>query len=711
MNGRAVRWWAAVVAVVLGVSAHVHSAAAQDFATLLADTVQVDPAGRITAEGNVVIHYQGTRLEAARVTYERSGDRLSIDGPITVVTGDGEVLTAEFATLDRTLREGVLVSARMVLDRQLQLASAEIARMGQRYTQLSRVVASSCEICADNPVPLWEIRAQRVIHDTEERQLYFENATLRLAGVPVVYLPRLRLPDPTLDRASGFLIPRIQTSSRLGTGFKFPYFLKLGDHADLTLTPYLSTSTTTLEYQFRGELRGGSVEATGAISGDDIDGGRAFLFADAQYRLPRGFVATGQLELVSDPGYLYLYGYSDKDRLTNSISIDRVRERDLFRSSVTEFRTLRDSEIPIRDTLPDRFIEVSYIRDIPALAFGARATARIDAAALNRPSSADVLGRDVSRLGLGLDWTRTAVFGPGVVVRGELGLRGDAYNVGQDSNFKTNQSRLVSRGAAELRWPFFRAGDAGSIDIVEPVARLDFATVAGGPFPLEDSRTVEFDEGNLFSFSRYPGIDGVEDGARVALGMSWRRSHPDGWTMDLALGRLLSLDGDLGFGVGSGLAGDQSEWLVSARLGLGDRLWLGTRSLFDDNFAFTLSETRLDWQTERGNLTTSFLLAEPEPAEDRLERLSEWSLAGAYGLNDNWTASADWRYDLQSGELTRAGVGLDYENECIRLDLSLSRRFATSTSVAPTTEFGFRVSLLGVGNGTKPRRARRQCRG
>jgi LPS-assembly protein len=55
-----------------------------------------------------------------------------------------------------------------------------------------------------------------------------------------------------------------------------------------------------------------------------------------------------------------------------------------------------------------------------------------------------------------------------------------------------------------------------------------------------------------------------------------------------------------------------------------------------------------------------------------------------------------------------AELGLRYENECVRLDLSLSRNFASSATVTPSTEFGFAVAFGGFGDrGT----FRRNCTG
>lgn len=682
---------------------------AQELATLVADTISVDPAGRVTATGNVEVFYQGQKLRAQEVSYTRDGDQLTFKGPIVVTDTDGSVFTADAAQLDRDLRNGVLTSARLVLDQQLQIAATEIARVGDRYTRLDRAVASACQVCASNPTPLWEIRASRVIHDSEERQLYFEDAQVRIAGVPIFYLPRLRLPDPSLSRTTGILIPRFRQTTDLGTGIKLPYFIALGDHADLTVTPYFSSETKTIEYQYRQLFRQGELSFAGAVSDDNLEGGRGYFFGQARYQLPRGFIVKGQLEFVSDPGYLFTYDYSDKDRLTNELTITRVRSKDLFRAGITEYRTLRDSEIAIRDTLPDRFLEMSYRRDIPQLAFGGRTDLSLDATSVIRPSSSDIIGRDVNRIGIALDWERTWLMREGIVGSAELGAQFDTYNIGQDSTFATNSTRFVPRVAAELRWPHSRRTQNGGTEVIEPILRIDISDTSGASVPLEDSTVVEFDEANLFSASRYSGKDGVEDGTRIAAGLSWRRSDPRGWLADLTFGRVVNLDGDLGFSEGTGLTGDQSEWLVAARIGMGDELSLVSRLMFDEAIKFTLTETRIDWQADRFGVSSSYIFAEPEPAEGRTDRLSEWSFDGRYDLTQSWTAKTNWRYDFTANKATRAGIGLGYQNECVDVELSLSRRFATSTSIDPTTDFGFRVSLNGVGGREGP--ARNKCRG
>ena len=245
--------------------------AAAQTAALLADQVEVTGDETLVATGSVEVLFRDSRLRAESITYDGKTDTLIIGGPIVLEEGDGAVFLADVAELDADLQNGILRSARMVLDDQLQVAATEIQRVDGRYSQLYQTVASSCQVCADRPTPLWQIRARKVVHDEEERQLYFYNAQFRIGNVPVAYFPRLRMPDPTVDRYTGFLVPRIVDSSLIGTGLKLPYFVTLGDHADVTLTPFVTPNSRTLESRYRQAFRYGEIELNAAASKDDIE--------------------------------------------------------------------------------------------------------------------------------------------------------------------------------------------------------------------------------------------------------------------------------------------------------------------------------------------------------------------------------------------------------------------------------------------------------
>ncbi len=691
-----------------------HAAAAQT-ATLLADSVELRAGGALVASGAVEVLYDGSRLTASRILYDRGGDRLTIDGPITLTQGDRVMVLADQAALSPDLRDGILRSARVVLDRQLQLAATAASRVEGRYTVLDDTVASSCEVCAGGGVPTWEIRARRIVHDNAARQIYFTGAQFRVMGVPVLYLPRLRLPDPSNRRAAGLLVPRVRSTSTLGAGLKLPYFVPLGAHADLTLTPYLARETRTLEARYRQAFASGDLAFEGALSDDTLggrtaddrteDGTRFYLFGTGDVALPRDFRLRFGVQAVSDPAYLLDYGTSDRDRLTSALAVSRYRRREAFLAGITDFRTLRDAEIPIRAQLPRNYGVLRYDRRIAAPWGEVRLGA--DGTTLGRSSDDDGVGRDTSRLGVSALYTGRRVLRGGLLGRIEAGLSADAYTVDQDSRFDAAPLRTVPQALAELRWPLQRSTPSGVHHLLEPRVVLAWSDVGGDPVPNEDSVLVELDESNLGSLSRYPGEDAADEGWRAALGLGWTRTDPDGWTMGIELGRVLREDAARGTSVGPG---DGGGWLVSAGVDLGTRLDLSARGLFDDGLEATQAEARLAYADERRTLASTYLYLTPDPDQNRPATLHEVSVDGALRLSRHWTGSLDGRFDLENDRAARAGVGLEYRTECLRAAVSVSRRFTASDSVAPTTDFGFDVSLAGFGGRARDETYRRRCR-
>ena len=334
------------------------SAVAQGTASLVADNVTLTEDKRLIATGNVEAFYQDTTLRASRIIYDQATDTLQITGPIVIQTKDGTFLTAREADLDPQLQNGILRGARIVLNDQLQLASNQINQEGQRFLQLYKTTASSCNVCGDK-APLWSIRSESVIHDRDEQQLYFENAIFLIKDIPVFWIPRIRLPDPTLERSAGFLIPEQIITSELGTGYKIPYFIPIGDHKDLTLTPYLSPETRTLELTYRQAFANGNLRATGAVSDDTlIDENRSYLFANGQFNYGDGYRLTFDIEVTSDDDYLDIYNFSGKDRLDSAVNLRRVTDTTLIDNTLTIYQSLREDEDD--DSLPPVVADFVY---------------------------------------------------------------------------------------------------------------------------------------------------------------------------------------------------------------------------------------------------------------------------------------------------------------------------------------------------------------
>lgn len=700
----------ALIVALLAVFAPFAVVAQQGAASLVADSIRVTPDARLIAQGNVEVFYQGRRLTARAITYDRSGDLLTIEGPLVLSEGTETIILADSAQLSGDMRDGLLLGARLVLNQQLQLAATDIARIGGRYTRLGQSVASSCRICVENETPLWEIRAASVIHDEQTRRIYFDRAQFRVRGVPIAYLPRLDVPDPSVQRATGFLAPEVRGSRALGAGIRIPYFIALAPDRDLLLTPYVTgTATVALEARYRQAFRTGTVELLGGVGRDNARPGstRAYLLGAAEFDLGEGLRLTAEATVVSDADVLSHYGIGTSEVLKNTLALTEVARDRFARARITHFRSLR-----ITDTnaeLPNRVFDARFDQRIPTPALGGRAVLTVDILAAARASSTDILGRDVARASARLNWRREATLAGGLRTGVEAQLRADTFRTRQDSTFAPRQSRLTPAAAVDVRLPMARTGRDGSVQVIEPVAQFVWSRPAAGPTPNEDSRLLELDEASLWGIDRFSTLDVHEGGARANLGVNYSRLSPDGWTLGVAVGRVIRAKAPPPgtFTMLSGLDGRRSDWLAAARFDSGAGTTLAGRALFDDQFDLTKAELVFGWRDERLDLQTGIAHLVADPAEGRPTRASEWSVDASYALTEGWTALADWRYDMVVRRAASAGVGARFRNECLAVDLSVSRRFATTTSTTPMVDFGLRVDLIGFGNGTAAGPARR----
>ena len=77
------------------------------------------------------------------------------------------------------------------------------------------------EICAadgEPKTPTWAIQADQVIQDPQHKVIYYHHAVIRVAGLPVAYMPIFWHVDPTAKRGSGLLAPQIAVDRR---GFSY----------------------------------------------------------------------------------------------------------------------------------------------------------------------------------------------------------------------------------------------------------------------------------------------------------------------------------------------------------------------------------------------------------------------------------------------------------------------------------------------------------
>ena len=223
----------------------------------------------VSAVGDVELYYQGRTLQADRVDLrpqERPGVRggQRPDGRRERRGHHRRPVRAHRRLQERLHRFAAgRADGRPARPRQSRPISRRPAPSASKASQtvFERGTYTACEPCKEHPErpPLWQVKAARIIHNNEERMIYYENATLELYGYPIAYMPYFWSPDPTVKRKTGFLAPHYIASSSLGTGVAIPFFWDVAPNMDLTLQPtFLSRQGVLGQAEWRHRLLTGT---------------------------------------------------------------------------------------------------------------------------------------------------------------------------------------------------------------------------------------------------------------------------------------------------------------------------------------------------------------------------------------------------------------------------------------------------------------------
>ncbi len=222
----------------------------------------------VTADGNVQLYYQGRVLEAEKVIYDRNANRVFATGHAKLTEADGTTTYSDKFELTDDFKTGFVDSLSAITKDKTFFTSPRAERTEGETTTFEKGTYTACAPCAAHPErpPLWQVKAMKIVHKTDEQMIYFEDATIELYGVPIAYVPYFSTSDPTVTRKTGFLTPHYVTETRLGEGVAQPFFWNLAPNYDLTLTPTVLSKQGFLgEVEWRHRLETGSysVLATG----------------------------------------------------------------------------------------------------------------------------------------------------------------------------------------------------------------------------------------------------------------------------------------------------------------------------------------------------------------------------------------------------------------------------------------------------------------
>ena len=320
----------------------------------------------VTAEGRVEARVQGRTVRADRIVYDTESGAARAVGHAVIMQADGTTQFGDDVQLDDQLRAGVALGFSARLQKNVTIAAGAAVKRSADVNELRNAIYTPCDICKSDGVtpktPTYDIRATRIVEDKPKKLIYYENAVIRVKGIPLFYLPFLITPDPTAERRSGLLAPRVAYNKRLGFSYEQPYYFALSPSSDLTTRVQLNTAVNPLlEAEYRQRFTNGYLDVRGGFTherlfdnngryGDDAD--RSYILANGRFTFGPLWDAGFGLERVTDPTLFRRYDvrsvYSnrglypaDTDRLVSQLYAERTDPTSYLSIATISFQSLR----------------------------------------------------------------------------------------------------------------------------------------------------------------------------------------------------------------------------------------------------------------------------------------------------------------------------------------------------------------------------------
>ncbi len=718
---------------------------------LSADELIYDTKGqRIVARGNVEIFYNSNVLTADRITYDQSANLLMAEGNVTLRDSNNNVTRAERLRITDDFRDAFVETISVVSRDETRISGVRAIRRDGNVTEFEQAKFTPCRN-EPGQSPLWCISAARIVHDQKAATIQYQDAKFELFGVPVFSMPYFEHADPSVKRKSGFLAPRVGSSTSLGLIVELPYYFALSQSYDFTFSPeYLSKQGVLWKGEWRQRLANGSYTVKGAFIDQDarklpgetdtqLDGWRGTVQTSGVFSLGSWWKAGWDVTLESDKSFRRFYGFDSllqTDRV-NTLYLTGHSDRNYFNAQMFHFGGLLTNDTSASTARVHPVIDSNYIFSDTVL--GGELSFNGHARSMSRPNQGELgtstigktafVGTDTTHLVTELSWRRKIIDKIGQTFTPFFSVRGDAYSFRDTRDPVTgdtasNESLLYGVGSAGLTYAYpFVAHTQTASHVFEPVVQV-VSRHMNRPdqrfLPNEDAKSLNFNEGLLFDVSKTSGYDRVDTGTRVNTGIQYSFQANNGFHARAVFGQSFHLSGanvfaDPGrdvtstaapgafpssFNPNSGLENNRSDYVAGVYVSPLRNFSLVSQARFDDrDWTLRRVDTLLSGTVGAvsGQAIHSYTSADPLAGFTTAQQ--ELQLLVGLKLTDYWSLIGSVRYDIDAKRAIQDSLGLKYQDECFVLTATYADTRITNTDqgIKPDQSFVLRFEFKHLG--------------
>ncbi|MCP4997479.1 MAG: LPS-assembly protein LptD [Hyphomicrobiales bacterium] len=694
----------------------------------------------IIAIGAVQVNYDGYKLVARRLEYHQRTGRLKAFGDIEMVEPDGNRIYAQELDVTDDFADGFINALRIERPDNSRIVADSAQRLDGERTTLNNGVYTACEICEKDPSkpPLWQIKARRVTQNGTTHTIRLEGAHFEMFGKPIAYLPFLTVPDHTVKRKSGFLLPSFGYTKKLGAKLGVPYYFALNPYYDLTVTiSGYSRQGFLAEAEFRQRFETGThvLKIAGihqltpdAFSAGTVDANnttRGMIASKGEFRINPRWMFGWDVMLQSDNSFSNTYsiaGYSNVTQVSTAY-LTGLSGRNFFDLRAFYFdvqSTISSSTEEEEQPIIHPSLDYSYTLDRPVA--GGELNIDVNILSLTRREAEIDTTNDRypgvegsnTRLTAELEWQRTLVTDIGLLLTPIAAARGDVNflavdaPVGYSGPFTTQSTptRGLLTAGLEARYPVQIITNSAS-HIVEPIGQIfvrNDEQLAGG-LPNEDAQSFVFDSSILFDRDKFTGYDRMEGGTRANVGVRYTGSFNNGVSLRGVFGQSYQIAGLNSFatddlvnvGSASGLEATRSDFVGGIGMDLPNGFSITAEGRFDEGtWLLKRSDVGVMYASRRFSTSLAHTTVRPQPGYGSSTSRNELKGAASVRFAKYWRAFGSVSYDIEDNFMADNTIGFGYDDECFAFTLAYSQERDVNQAV--DWSVGAKISLRTLGD-------------
>ena len=631
----------------------------------------------ITANGNVILVRGETTVQADVIQYDQNTGQIQASGPITAFHSAIGTFSADSLRLSDDFQNAFIENITLLLTNGGSLSARDAILSEPQALTLTQGIYTACYVDGGRP-PLWQIRSARIVRDPETRLLTFHKIVLDMVGVPLLVLPYLSIPDPTLTptvtRKSGLIGVNGGWKTDLGVFISALTYLDLTPHLDLTAnTTVYSQTYPFIDGHLRYRTPSTSVDLKTGVSYDD-DQPRGRIQADSLVAITDEWRGGTSLLWVSDPSFLDDYLSPPKiPFLDNRLFVERFTADSYFSVQSLWFESLTSSRDPVI---------------LPLLSYSA-ASSLLSGTTLFDLQVASTFDSEKihTRLSLQGKWNTVKTSSSGLVLGLGLSLRFDRYFI-DSSDAPASLNRLFPQSSLSLRYPLIYRQNSHS-HVLEPQLQVLLAPAFSQIDQTFNQESVDvwFNADYLFASNHWIGNDFQETGPRVAYALAYRWYQEADPRLSLIVGQYFTRDQD--FPQSSPLNNDFSDYVGKINLSVLPRI--------QTSYEFHLDGHDLSFseQTALATITQTFWEFDVSYAKQTYRSsLEQAGFSLTLKPTSTWQTQVSYRHQFRPlSEPYESGAFVAFQNECFRFSTSLNHEYSPTRILNIGVILEFRSAL------------------